>query len=110
MKPCHPIGHDEACPLCRLYAKNEAYRLSIDVGITAVVSTRLKRVAIPVIRPDRCQRFTGRTEFRPGCNGWKCKGGCTLGFPAKPGEYCQTCEAYEPDPDYAGQGTQGWMH
>ena len=64
---------------------------------------------IPIIHPDRCQQFTGRTEFRPGCGGWKCKGGCTLGLPAVPGVACQTCDRYEPDPDYAGRGVAGWV-
>ena len=68
-----------------------------------------KRTPLPTARPDRCEHFGGRTEFKPGCNGWRCKGKCDLGLPAVPGKYCQTCEKYEPDPDYMGQGVPGWL-
>lgn len=68
-----------------------------------------KRTPLPKCRPNRCEHFGGRTEFKPGCNGFYCKGKCDLGLPAVPGEYCQTCEKYEPDPDYMGQGIPGWL-
>lgn len=92
------------CRLCWLAINDSRY--------SKIVRTQVVTIHIPapkILRPDRCNHFTGRTEFRSGCGGWKCKGGCTLGQPAVPGEHCQGCEAYEPDPDYAGKGPAGWQ-
>lgn len=58
---------------------------------------------------DRCGHFLGRTEFRPACKGWKCRGACAKELPAVPGAFCQACPSYEPDPDFAGRGTAGWL-
>lgn len=67
------------------------------------------RTSLPILHPDRCESFMGRTELKAGCNGWTCKGACQLSLPAVPGAYCQTCTKYVPDPDFAGQGVKGWL-
>jgi hypothetical protein len=110
MKRCHPDSHDPRCPLCRLYSRNEEYRRSVDGESPRYVAVKNpNRVPVPIVRPERCNHFLGRTEFRPGCGGWKCRGGCTLGLTAVPGVACQSCERYEVDPDFAGRGTSGWL-
>lgn len=44
-----------------------------------------------------CFSLGVRTEFRAGCNGWRCEHECDAGKPvAIPGEVCQTCEKWEP--------------
>jgi len=67
--------------------------------------------SLPVIpRPDRCDSYLGRDEFRPGCNGWLCAGKCAKGIKAAmPGLFCQTCESYDVDLDFIGQGPEGWF-
>jgi hypothetical protein len=67
------------------------------------------RKPLPLAHPDRCRHLGKRTELRAGCNGWKCAHDCELGLPAVPGLACQSCEKYEPDPDYAGVGPAGWV-
>lgn len=61
-----------------------------------------------VIRPDRCDHFTGPTRTRA-CAGWRRAGNCSLGLAAVPGIFCQTCPSYVIDPDYEGQGVIGWI-
>lgn len=52
--------------------------------------------ALPVVaRPNRCEYLQKRTEFKAGCNGWRCRHTCEKGLPAVPGEYCQTCDQYQ---------------
>jgi len=66
--------------------------------------------SLPTIpHPDRCSNLGARTEKRAGCNGWLCKHDCSVGLPALPGIYCQTCEFYDADPDYIDQGPSGWL-
>ena len=67
--------------------------------------------SLPVIpRPDRCDSYLGRDELRPGCNGWLCAGKCAKGIKAAmPGLFCQTCESYDVDLDFIGQGPEGWF-
>lgn len=67
------------------------------------------RKPLPLAHPDRCLHLGKRTESRAGCNGWKCAHDCELGLKAVPGSACQTCEAYEVDPDYVGMGAPGWL-
>lgn len=76
------------------------------VGPNITVSIRKP---LPPARPDRCRHLGKRTERKSGCNGWKCAHDCDLGLAAVPGVACQTCEKYEADPDYAGQGPKGWL-
>lgn len=68
-----------------------------------------RKTPLPLAHPDRCEHLGSRTEFRTGCNGWKSAHGCALGLPAVPGGYCQSCDKYEVDPDYAGRGKKGWL-
>lgn len=67
--------------------------------------------SLPVVpRFDRCDSYLGRDEFRPGCNGWLCAGKCAKGIKAAmPGLFCQTCESYDVDLDFIGQGPEGWF-
>lgn len=110
MKKCGHETNATGCALCVLYETNEVYRSHVDkIKSCPIHATRPVRIRLTILHPDRCQHFTGRTEFRPGCGGWKCKGGCTLGLPAVPGVACQSCDRYEPDPDYAGRGVAGWV-
>lgn len=51
-------------------------------------------VALPIARPNSCEFLRRRTEFRPGCGGWRCQHECKLGFKAVPGGLCQTCNDY----------------
>lgn len=65
---------------------------------------------LTVPRPERCESYNGRDEFRPGCNGWLCAGKCAKGIKAAmPGLFCQTCESYDVDLDFIGQGPEGWF-
>lgn len=71
-------------------------------------SSKIELPAIP--HPDRCDSYLGRDEFRPGCNGWLCAGKCAKGIKAAmPGLFCQTCESYDVDLDFIGQGPEGWF-
>jgi hypothetical protein len=72
--------------------------------------TKAGAVSLPTVpHPDRCNSYNGRDEFRTGCNGWLCAGKCELGIKdCMPGGFCQTCERYEVDPDFIGQGPAGW--
>lgn len=56
-------------------------------------------IALPVVRPNRCEYLQRRTEFRAGCNGWRCTHQCVYNLPAVPGAYCQTCPKYEDSGD-----------
>jgi hypothetical protein len=60
--------------------------------VASVVSAN---IVLPTIaRPNRCEYLQKRTEFKNGCNGWKCQHDCKFGLPAVPGVYCQTCKKY----------------
>ena len=67
------------------------------------------RKPLPLAHPDRCLHLGKRTELRAGCNGWKCRHDCEKGLAAVPGLFCQTCESYEADPDYADEGVRSWL-
>ena len=73
-------------------------------------AAKLGTKQLPTIpHPDRCDSYIGRDEFRSGCNGWLCAGKCQLGIEkCMPGSFCQTCEKYVADPDFIGQGPEGW--
>ena len=75
---------------------------------TALRAPKQKGSSLSVARPDRCEHFTGPSRSSA-CSGWRRAGGCSKGLPAVPGGSCQTCEAYEADPDFAGRGTSGWL-
>ena len=45
--------------------------------------------------PLECVHLLARTEFRPGCGGAMCQHSCSLGLPAVPGGFCQTCPEYD---------------
>lgn len=66
------------------------------------------KVSLPM-RATRCESLGPRTEMKAGCSGWLCGHACEKSLPAMPGGYCQTCDFYEPDPDYEPQGVAGWM-
>lgn len=76
----------------------------------ASVSSSGRSSQLTVIpHPDRCESYLGRDEFRPGCNGWLCAGKCAKGITqCMPGVFCQDCDGYEVDPDFAGMGIAGW--
>jgi hypothetical protein len=76
-------------------------------GSVSIASSARK--SLNVLRPERCEYLGRRTELKAGCNGWMCSHACDLGLKAVPGGFCQTCESYEPDPDYAGKGPTGWL-
>ena len=48
-----------------------------------------------VNRLNSCEYLLKRTEFKPGCRGWRCRHDCVKKLPAVPGEYCQSCPEYK---------------
>lgn len=52
-----------------------------------------------IARPNRCEFLLARSEFKAGCNGWKCRHDCEHKLPAVPGVYCQTCTFYHDSGD-----------
>lgn len=68
------------------------------------------KIPLLVTRPTKCECLEKRTEFRSGCNGWKCRHECKKGLPAVPGEFCQMdCREYVPDQSYEQLGVAGWL-
>lgn len=94
------------------YDAPEGPMAPVMAAIQKAVGPRVKvnaRKPLPLAHPDRCQHLGKRTEKRAGCNGWKCAHDCDKGLPAVPGAYCQSCDSYEADADFVGQGSKGWL-
>lgn len=86
-RPCR-CGKPGRCRLCWLAANDERYM-------------RLWGILPP--RDARCVHLLTRDEFRPGCNGMKCRWSCGQNLPAVPADFCQSCRSYE------GEEGAGWL-
>ncbi len=94
-----PCGHCKhyACPLCELYATSERHRLAWSVlSETLQITVGVPRITLRTL----CLHIGRRTEYRLGCNGFKCKHHCehynAVSHPdAVPGGNCQTCPDWE---------------
>lgn len=59
---------------------------------------RTGTVALKTIRRGKCLHLGVRTQFVPGCGGWRCSHRCEAGEPvAVPGGVCQSCPKWEPE-------------
>jgi hypothetical protein len=83
--PTRPEWDDDQCRTC--------WKLA---GGVAKAEPAPARKPLPV--RGWCLHLGGRTEFRPGCGGWRCRHACEKGHPeAVPGGNCQTCPDHEPE-------------
>lgn len=74
-------------PYCRTCWK-AAGGVKRAAGVTAAKTTRR----------GKCLHLGVRTEYRPGCGGWRCSHQCEAGEPvAVPGGNCQSCPKWEPE-------------
>ena len=77
-----PVGESDYCHAC--------WRAAGGVG-------RAGKVVKTILR-GKCLHLGVRTQFVPGCGGWRCEHQCLAGEPsATPGGNCQTCSKWEAD-------------
>lgn len=88
----HACSPDRWCSLCDHNERHGGTRNHP----TAPRRPATARKSLPARGP--CLHLGVRTEFVPGCGGWRCSHECEAGEPvAVPGGVCQSCPKWEPE-------------